>query len=365
MKIRKIKITAENGITLVALVITIVILIILATITVNFVFGENGLINRTQQGTEEYNKSDIRDRVTILQSEFLIDKAAGEEDDFANFLRKELQVGVTQDEEGNYNFAVDGWQVEATENEVISIERLNMNPDKIYPNVASMKADTELTDGQLVQTESYWDKQYGGSAYYDIVSSTSLTVDDGKCIQLDNGLYAELHPINDTVTVNQFGAYGDGEHDDAETIQLALNAGYGNVSFESERYKFGSPIRLSTDNLAVIGNDATMFWDETAEALWQQFYIQGSSAKHINNINIISLNFENENIKVKDDGESIQFLCQYVDNISIFNCKFNIYEIDGNKSRQITNLWFTGEWNNVTSALPCIFIYRTVTLRLY
>ena len=31
MKIRKIKITAENGITLVALVITIVILIILAT----------------------------------------------------------------------------------------------------------------------------------------------------------------------------------------------------------------------------------------------------------------------------------------------------------------------------------------------
>ena len=23
------------------------------------------------------------------------------------------------------------------------------------------------------------------------------------------------------------------------------------------------------------------------------------------------------------------------------------------------------EWNNVTSALPCIFIYRTVTLRLY
>ena len=232
-----------KGITLIALVITIVILIILATITVNFLFGENGLINRAQQGTEEYNKSDIRDRITILQSEFLIDKAAGEEDDFANFLRKELQVGVTQDEEGNYNFAVDGWQVEATENEVISIERLNMNPDKIYPNVASMKADTGLTDGQLVQTESYWDKQYGGSAYYDIVSSTSLTVDDGKCIQLDNGLYAELHPINDTVTVNQFGAYGDGEHDDARAIQLALNSGYGNVTFLSKRYKFGKNIK--------------------------------------------------------------------------------------------------------------------------
>ena len=36
----------RSGITLVALVITIVILIILATITVNFMFGGEGLITR-------------------------------------------------------------------------------------------------------------------------------------------------------------------------------------------------------------------------------------------------------------------------------------------------------------------------------
>lgn len=39
----------ENGITLVALVITIVILIILATVTINIVFGEEGLIRRAQE----------------------------------------------------------------------------------------------------------------------------------------------------------------------------------------------------------------------------------------------------------------------------------------------------------------------------
>ncbi len=339
---------AKKGITLIALVITIVILIILATITVNFLFGENGVINRAQQGTEEYNKSDIEERVTILQSEFLIDKASGEEDDFADFLRKELQVGVAQDEEGNYNFAIDGCQVEATENEVISIERLNVNSDKVYPNVASMRADTGLTEGKLVQTESYWDKQYGGSAYYDIVSSTSLTVDDGKCIQLDNGLYAELHPINDTVTVNQFGAYGDGEHDDAGVIQLALNAGYENVTFESERYKFGKTIKLSTDNVYVIGNNATLFWNESVITPWEQIGISGTSEKHVQNINISYLNFENGDISVVEDpGESIQLRGSYCDNIEISNCKFNIYEIDGNKSRQVTNLWFHTEWKNI------------------
>ena len=52
MEVRQIKRTAENGITLVALVITIVILIILATVTINFAFGEDGIIARAQQAKE-------------------------------------------------------------------------------------------------------------------------------------------------------------------------------------------------------------------------------------------------------------------------------------------------------------------------
>ena len=38
----------QSGITLVALVITIVILIILATVTINTVFGDNGLIKQAE-----------------------------------------------------------------------------------------------------------------------------------------------------------------------------------------------------------------------------------------------------------------------------------------------------------------------------
>ena len=62
--------------------------------TVNFLFGDNGLISKAQQGTEMYSKSDIQERVTMLLGEYVIEKATGEEDNFANFLRKNLQVGV-------------------------------------------------------------------------------------------------------------------------------------------------------------------------------------------------------------------------------------------------------------------------------
>ena len=46
------KAESNRGITLIALVITVVILIILATVTLNVVLGEGGLIDRAQQAKE-------------------------------------------------------------------------------------------------------------------------------------------------------------------------------------------------------------------------------------------------------------------------------------------------------------------------
>lgn len=44
----------ERGITLVALVITIIILIILATVAISFAFGNNGLIGRAESARDYY-----------------------------------------------------------------------------------------------------------------------------------------------------------------------------------------------------------------------------------------------------------------------------------------------------------------------
>ncbi len=44
----------ERGITLVALVITIVVLIILATVAISFAFGNNGLVNRAEDAKDFY-----------------------------------------------------------------------------------------------------------------------------------------------------------------------------------------------------------------------------------------------------------------------------------------------------------------------
>ena len=54
---KKIKDNKEKGITLIALVVTIVVLIILATISINAVLGQNGIINKAKQAKSVYEAS--------------------------------------------------------------------------------------------------------------------------------------------------------------------------------------------------------------------------------------------------------------------------------------------------------------------
>lgn len=55
-------ISKEKGITLIALVITIVILIILATISITIIFAEGGLIDRAQQAKELTEQATLKEQ---------------------------------------------------------------------------------------------------------------------------------------------------------------------------------------------------------------------------------------------------------------------------------------------------------------
>ena len=68
----------QRGITLVALVITIVILIILATVAINFAFGNNGLINRAEDAKEYYANDTAYTEEALSNVESYIDGIIGE-----------------------------------------------------------------------------------------------------------------------------------------------------------------------------------------------------------------------------------------------------------------------------------------------
>ena len=70
---KKIRIQENNAITLIALVITIVILIILAGVAVNLSLGENGIFNRAKTAREQYKMAEVKEKIELaivdIQSE--------------------------------------------------------------------------------------------------------------------------------------------------------------------------------------------------------------------------------------------------------------------------------------------------------
>ena len=57
----------NNGITLIALVLTIVVLIILASITINIVIGKNGIIERGKQAKEQTIISQYKEKIEMIK----------------------------------------------------------------------------------------------------------------------------------------------------------------------------------------------------------------------------------------------------------------------------------------------------------
>ena len=52
----------NTGITLVALVVTIVVLLILAGVSINLVLGENGLITKAQEAKQKSHEESIKEQ---------------------------------------------------------------------------------------------------------------------------------------------------------------------------------------------------------------------------------------------------------------------------------------------------------------
>ena len=97
------KTKGQGGITLVALVVTIVVLLILAGITIALVFAQNGVVGKAQEAAADSNKGTIADNVQgyILsqQMEVIQGKTPGTDGNITAGLKTALSAaGISVDE---------------------------------------------------------------------------------------------------------------------------------------------------------------------------------------------------------------------------------------------------------------------------
>ena len=106
-------------------------------------------------------------------------------------------------------------------------EYLNANAIWGFNNISAMKSSSNLINGSYATTLGYHSINDGGGATYKIRNiNNEDVVDEALIIALeDENLIAELI-TNNISNVKQFGAYGDGTHDDTNVIKKAINYCY-------------------------------------------------------------------------------------------------------------------------------------------
>ena len=91
----------EKAITLIALVVTIVILLILAGVTITMTLGQNGLFTRAREGAAAYNESEVRDDLSMLITQYTWDKAAEKTDkSLGDYLKENGATSVKANADG-------------------------------------------------------------------------------------------------------------------------------------------------------------------------------------------------------------------------------------------------------------------------
>ena len=97
----------ERGITLIALVITIIVLIILAGVSIQLLLGENGIITKAKKGKGDYQEASIKEKVEIALVDYNSDKITnGEEGQIEEALNNLLDNGTFEDIEIEENIGI-------------------------------------------------------------------------------------------------------------------------------------------------------------------------------------------------------------------------------------------------------------------
>lgn len=145
--------------------------------------------------------------------------------DNLNYLKNEFQ-GIATEKTNQIIQSVEESK-QALEETKANAEQASINAQSVnirtFANVEEMKQVSNLKAGALVKTQGFYQSGDGGGADYVIVGDIGEDeVDEASIIALQKGLYAKLI-INGKINLNTFGAKGDGENDDNEALQKAIN----------------------------------------------------------------------------------------------------------------------------------------------
>lgn len=154
-KITKKKNLQEKGITLIALVVTIIILLILAGVTLNIALSDNGLFSKAKTAADEYNQKSIEEKLQILYAERQLENyenGTNEKIDVTELLEEKTGEGkITEKDIKEFNDQLKQYGYEevktiSSDEEIAKIGKDDAHPiDGIYVQLGDIESLTLTT----------------------------------------------------------------------------------------------------------------------------------------------------------------------------------------------------------------------------
>ncbi len=206
----------ERAITLIALVVTIVILLILAGVTITMTLGQNGLFTRAREGAAAYEESEVRDDLSMLITQYTWDKASEKTDkSLGDYLKENGATSVKANADGTtLEVTYKGYTFKVNKD---SGEITNVSKAGPRPQVSGVKV-TEDSAGQGNNVEQGKIAADSGKKLYITFTSSieggTTTVSPAVPYEVSkNGSYkftitgtvgGKAYSLEYTVTVNQY-----------------------------------------------------------------------------------------------------------------------------------------------------------------
>ena len=215
----------ERGITLIALVVTIIILLILAGVTLNIALSDNGLFSETKEAAEKYKQAQsdeeemVRQIATQMYSEYVGVEVTGyepEPDDYT--LEKEISgYEESQILKTNENMRWRIWDFDGNTLRIIGdpteeriyfqgatgynngIWALDYICNELYSNNKGVKVtNLRKTDIQKVSTYDYTQYKHKPNEAEEAPNENAEdTIQFGEVVEYDNAYYPEMWNAND------------------------------------------------------------------------------------------------------------------------------------------------------------------------
>ena len=266
------KLRKENGITLIALVITIIVLLILVAVSIAMLTGENGILTQAQNAKVLNQISQIKEEIELYRTGKYIEEKTGIE-----------AYPIETNEAGE----------RLTIKDILSQEELNNLPENLRYEMLSMT--TESTGTQIPSLD-----QLDYDQFYKLDTDTIISAgewkdrlviwvngDDYKVIHVDGVTYQKekvyiIIPLNNekepeyiTTSNNTFKFYGDGtvkvvgQKNSLSGITSEENSqinGVQELDIEAINEQFGNPMALPEKKMYI--SRGTIYIIDQNDDLW-------------------------------------------------------------------------------------------------